>query len=1096
MKFRFSTVLLILILYQFFASSLLFSQDITEEEYRKLEEVRQSLIERGFLQTDILQSGISEATLNDAVIVNSVYDNKSRGVATSGSRATDFRPDGRRMYILGRSSENIIEYHLQTPWDISGASYARELDISSELGTGAQEGSVAHAVFIRKSDGNKMWVFNRTEIWEYSLSTPWDITTATNTGYRSFSDDIVRGHDIDFRPNGKTLYIDDRLHGAVFQYNLSTPWDVSTATLTSDLNIQNQQQEVRGIQLNSDGTKLFLMDTGRQEVLEYNISTPYNINTASFVGAYNVSTQSQSSDPRGITFNTEFDGFYVTDASQDKVYQFRVRYADSNLSTISAGNSKVIANGSQTSRITVVLRDSNGVRLSNIRTNLSSNSSSAVINAVNRRTNSNGEATFDVSNSAAESVTFTASATNNVITQTATVNFVTISASASIVSSNREKVIANGTAVSRITVTVRDADGDNLEGVRINLSANSSNAQIRNIRRDTDSNGEALFEVSSSVIEPVRFTASGLGTTINQTSTVRFVGVDPDESNMLVNRQKVLANGSAAGRVFVIARDEDGDLLEGVRISLSANSNNVEIININRDTDSNGEAVFEVRNSTAEQVRFTATSMGQTISQTRTILFVTVDPQLSSADVNPENVQANGSEESRITVLVRDEDGDFLEGAEIRLQAVSGSSEINNPEQLSNQDGEAEFRVTNSIPEIIEYRIIAEGIELPDRVAVGFVPVAPVVLSANQVETRRFQANWELVPGADRYLIDVATDSSFSNLVSVYDSFDAGNVTSLTIENGIEPGKRYLYRVRATISDLIGANSEPSQLFTFPDTPQATAANNRNALVFRANWSEAEGAGNYRLDVARDPNFENYVDGYRDVNVGNSTSSEVSGLTPGQSYYYRVRSEAGPRISPNSNTIQTSTLTISPEQSVIASSQLRVLANGNQSNQIEIIVKSEEGEPLEGLRVQLTPQNGNVDIQPTESVTNEDGKAQFGVTSNDSGEVTFEVTAEGFYVGELSVEFIQDDGVLVLGNNFPNPFLNRTLIPITIPRRMDVRIEVYNSLGVPVQTILDESVETGYYEVPFDGRGLAAGVYFYRMIADGELKTGKMVLVH
>ena len=1093
MKFKFSTVLFILIFCQFLASSVLFSQQITQEDLQKAEEVRQSLIERGFLQSDLLQSEISEATLNDVVIVNSVYENKNRNVLTIASRATDFRPDGSRMYIVGRESENIIEYHLQTPWEINTASYVRELDISSELGTAVQELSVAHAVFIRKSDGRKMWVFNRTEIWEYTLSAAWDITSATHTGYRSFSDDIVRGHDIDFRPNGRVLYVDDRLNGAVFQYNLSTAWDVSTASLEYVLDIRNQQKAVRGLQLNSDGSKMFLMDTDRKEVLEYNISTPYNLSTASYIGAFNVSAQ--SSNPRGITFNDQFDRFYVTDETDDRVYQYRVRYADSDLSSVLANRQKVIANGSQTSRVTVILRDSKDNSLSNIRANLSSNSSTAVINAVSRRTNSNGEATFDVNNSVAERVILTASATNNVINQTATIDFVTVNANLSTVSSNREKIIANGSAVSRITVTAKDADGDNLEGVRINLSANSSNVSIQNIRRDTNSNGEAVFEVSSSTIEAVRFTASGLGTTINQTAQVRFVGVDPEESSLLANRGKVLANGTASARVFVIARDEDGDTLEGVRISLSSNSNSAEILTINRDTDNNGEAVFEVRNSVAEHVRFTASSMGRTIAETKTVRFVTVDPELSAAEVSPSNVQANGSEQSRIRVTVRDEDGDLLQGARIRVQAISGNSEINNPEQLSDQDGEAEFSVTNSRPEIIDFRITAEGIELPETVRIGFIPVAPVVLSANQVETRRFRANWEVVSGAGSYLVDISSDSSFTNFISVYNAFDAGNNTSLTAENGIEPGKRYLYRVRATIADLIGANSQPAQVFTFPDTPQAVQADNRNALVFRANWSAAEGAENYRLDVAENSNFETFVPGYRDLNVGNETSTIITGLNPGEQYFYRVRSEAGPRISPNSNIIQTSTLAISAEQSVVSSSQLRVLANGNQTNQIEIIVKSEEGSPLQGLDVQLIPQSGDPEIQITESVTDEEGRALFGVTSSTSGKVTFEVTAHELYVGEVTVEFIQDDGILVLGDNFPNPFINQTYIPITVPRSMDIKIEVYNALGMPVQTILDETVETGYYEVPFNGSGLAAGIYFYRLIADGELKTGKMVLL-
>ena len=1167
-----------------------YGQDLTTEELERLQEIRARFIEEGFLQVSELQS--VQAGDSEPLIVNSVYTGNNRSVVTSNSRETTFRPNGTRMYIVGRASRNVVEYHLSTPWDVSSASYVRELDISPETGASGPENDAPHGIYIRENDGAKMWILNRTEIWEYTLSNPWDISSASQTGYRNLSNDLVRGHGVYFRPNGTRMYVDDRVHEAVLQYNLSTAWDVSTASRNYVLDISNQQEEVRGIKLNSSGSRMYLMDTGRREILEYHISNAHDISSASFIGSFSVS--SQSSDPRGLSFNSDFDGFYVTESTNNRVYQYRILIADPDESSLSASRSKVIADGSNTSRISVIVRDSDGNRLQGINVSLSSNSSTASISNVRRTTNSNGEALFDVSNTVEESVQFTARATGNEINQTVSVTYTSVSASESSVSANREKVIANGTAVSRITVIARDADGDRLEGVRISLSANSNNAQINNVRRDTDSNGEAIFEVSNStvesvrfnasglgttinqtasvrfvgldpdessmlanrekviangtavsritvtardedgdllegvrislnansnnaqvtnvrrdtdsngeavfevsnsVIESVRFTASGLGTTINITSTVRFVGVDPGESTMLTNRDKVLANGSASGRVFVIARDEDGDLLEGVRVSLNANSNNAEITDVNRDTNSNGEAVFEVRNSVAETVRFSATSMGQTISQQQDIRFVTVDPDQSSAQADPKTVQANGSEESRITVIVRDEDGDLLEGAEIRLQAVSGSSEIENSDMTSDQDGEAEFRVSNTTPEIVEYRIIAEGIEFPERVTVGFVPVAPVVLSANQVKTRSFQANWEMVPGAERYLIDVSTDSSFSSFISIYNSFDTGKVTSLTIDNGIEPGKRYLYRVRATISDLIGANSQPSQVFTFPETPQALSASNRNALVFTAKWTEAEGAENYRLDVSRDPNFESFVDGYRDLDVGKVTSSTISGLNQGQSYFYRVRSEAGPRISPNSNTIETSTLRISSEQSGLESSQLRVLANGEQANEIKVVVRSDEGQLLEGLNVELQAESGNTDIEVVRGTTDEEGVAFFKVTSESVGTVNFRAVTAGVDVGEVEVEFLSATGTLVLGDNYPNPFNRQTTIPLTVPRSMHVNLTIYNSLGAPVRTLIDENMEVGYFEIPFQSNELASGVYFYRVIADGEILTEKMVLV-
>jgi FG-GAP-like repeat len=58
---------------------------------------------------------------------------------------------------------------------------------------------------------------------------------------------------------------------------------------------------------------------------------------------------------------------------------------------------------------------------------------------------------------------------------------------------------------------------------------------------------------------------------------------------------------------------------------------------------------------------------------------------------------------------------------------------------------------------------------------------------------------------------------------------------------------------------------------------------------FIATWTKTKGAAGYRLDVSTSPRFESYVDGYRDLDVGNVTGRAVTQLIPGRTYYYRVR---------------------------------------------------------------------------------------------------------------------------------------------------------------------------------------------------------------
>jgi phosphodiesterase/alkaline phosphatase D-like protein len=79
------------------------------------------------------------------------------------------------------------------------------------------------------------------------------------------------------------------------------------------------------------------------------------------------------------------------------------------------------------------------------------------------------------------------------------------------------------------------------------------------------------------------------------------------------------------------------------------------------------------------------------------------------------------------------------------------------------------------------------------------------------------------------------------------------------------------------------------------------------ATSFTANWKHVGGATGYRLDVATDSSFVNYVSGYQNFDVGNVTSRDVTGLTADTHYFYRVRAYNGNGTSPNSNVIKVKT---------------------------------------------------------------------------------------------------------------------------------------------------------------------------------------------
>jgi hypothetical protein len=98
--------------------------------------------------------------------------------------------------------------------------------------------------------------------------------------------------------------------------------------------------------------------------------------------------------------------------------------------------------------------------------------------------------------------------------------------------------------------------------------------------------------------------------------------------------------------------------------------------------------------------------------------------------------------------------------------------------------------------------------------------------------------------------------------------------------------------------------------------------------------------------------------------------------------------------------------------------------------------------------------------------------------------------------GEVGVE--DEEGIPVkfsLTQNFPNPFNPQTVISYSLDKTADVRLEVFDLLGRKVQTLVNGEMDAGNHDFVWKGTEQGAGVYFYRLSADGRSETRKMVLL-
>ncbi len=184
--------------------------------------------------------------------------------------------------------------------------------------------------------------------------------------------------------------------------------------------------------------------------------------------------------------------------------------------------------------------------------------------------------------------------------------------------------------------------------------------------------------------------------------------------------------------------------------------------------------------------------------------------------------------------------------------------------------------------------------------------VAPLATAASNVTANGFTANWNSVNTATNYILDVSTAADFSTFVAGFNMKDVGNVTTFDV-TGLDPNTTYYYRVHAWDGTNASTHSNSITVVTVVVAPVATEATNVTTTGFTANWNASTGATNYWLDVSTASDFSALVTGYDNKDVGNVTTYDVTSLSTGNTYYYRVRASNANGISTNSSIITVGT---------------------------------------------------------------------------------------------------------------------------------------------------------------------------------------------
>ena len=342
---------------------------------------------------------VSDGSLSD-------LDYLTLTVENNHSPSVSSQDDGTKMFMLGYNTDTVHEYTLSTAFDVSTASYVDGFSVAS------QENLPASVTF--NNAGNKMFVAGNTgdDINEYTLSTAWDVSTASYDSNFSMSSQLNEAFGVAWNIEGTKMFVADAGNGNdINEYTLTTAFDVSTASFVDALSVNSQDSRPCGITFNNDGTKIFMAGFNSDYINEYNLSTAYDISTGSYSKQFSVNAQGIY--PRDVDFNPTGTVMWVVNGQDDSIDTYNLSTA---FDVSTASFSSAFSVNSQDGNPFSIAFNNSSVTLAE---SVSSGTAVATISATD---NESETLTYSISSGNSDSK-FTINSTTGAITTAASLNY-------------------------------------------------------------------------------------------------------------------------------------------------------------------------------------------------------------------------------------------------------------------------------------------------------------------------------------------------------------------------------------------------------------------------------------------------------------------------------------------------------------------------------------------------------------------------------------------------------------------------------------------------------------------------------------------------
>lgn len=245
---------------------------------------------------------------------NNTFDDSGQITVGTGVRISS---DGTKAYVLDVVTDDIFQYTLSTAYDISSASYAsKSLSCTTE--------TTAPHDFCFNDSGDKVYVVEKTAsctVFQYNLGTAWDISTASYASKSlSVNSEETLACAIFLGDSGSKLYAIGETNNTIYQYTIATPDDISTGTYaTKSLDVSGQDNLVNGLILSNDGTKCLIVGQQNKTLYQYTLGTAWDISTGTY-DSVSFDLSGEVTNSYGLGSSTDGSYIYVHDGTD--IFQY------------------------------------------------------------------------------------------------------------------------------------------------------------------------------------------------------------------------------------------------------------------------------------------------------------------------------------------------------------------------------------------------------------------------------------------------------------------------------------------------------------------------------------------------------------------------------------------------------------------------------------------------------------------------------------------------------------------------------------------------------------------------------------------------------